>query len=201
MCNDLAGEYRPQDWRSIGEAELWTNLVVRILSTQTRWETAQTAACQMQTAGLLDDLCARVDLPKSEICNFLLVHRPTVRWPARKAGQIWEASRRLYHTKPKLTLGAILESADSASSARRTLLETIPGIGMKQASHFLQSIGFSPSMAILDRHVERFMGKRCGYVKYGRTYEEKEAVFQALAAQTNVPAAVLDFAIWTFMRA
>jgi len=199
-CNDLSDDYCPKDWRSLGEDELWEDLVTRILSTQTKWETAQVVANAMEAAGLLAGLRVDVGLRESELSSFLARHRPSIRWPARKASQIWEASRRLYHACPGMTLHALLRFAETPAAARLTLVEAIPGIGMKQASHFLQSIGFAPTMAVLDRHIERFMEQRKRQVKRSIAYEDREADFQALAAQHDVPAPVLDFAIWNLMR-
>ena len=114
---------------------------------------------------------------------------------------MWQASQSLYHSPSSIDLHSVLQRAPSPVEARRALVNLIPGVGMKQASHFLQSIGFDTSMAAIDRHLLDFLHERQVGRKTSGTYEQQEAEVRALAAHHNVPTPVLDFAIWNVMRA
>ncbi|HIG99338.1 MAG TPA: N-glycosylase/DNA lyase [Thermoplasmata archaeon] len=82
---------------------------------------------------------------------------------------------------------------------RDWLAENIPGIGYKEASHFLRNIGFD-DYAIIDFHILDIL-ERYHLIKKPKTltvkkYKEIEQVLQTIATQTNLTLAELDLYLW-----
>ncbi len=82
---------------------------------------------------------------------------------------------------------------------RRQLVQIVPGFGMKEASHFLRNTGAS-DVAVIDRHIVRWM-QRCGLpVRLPRSrseYEAAEAAFTALAEHVEISLPALDLLLWS----
>ncbi|MFN4216745.1 MAG: DNA lyase [Brevinematales bacterium] len=93
-----------------------------------------------------------------------------------------------------------LESLKDAFAMRRWLVETMRGIGWKEASHFLRNTGFGLELAILDRHVLRMLAERFGIVipssLSGKRYEEYERLLGRWADSLSLSMAVMDFLIF-----
>ena len=71
---------------------------------------------------------------------------------------------------------------------------------MKEASHFLRNVGFYEEIAILDRHILRYL-KKFGFIdEIPRTiskkrYLELEEKLKIFALRSNIPIEFLDFVI------
>lgn len=82
---------------------------------------------------------------------------------------------------------------------RAWLVDTIPGLGYKEASHFLRNIGFD-DYAIIDFHIldilERYHLIRKPKTLTAKRYRDIEAILRKLAAQTNLSLAELDLYLW-----
>jgi N-glycosylase/DNA lyase len=82
---------------------------------------------------------------------------------------------------------------------RRELVRTVPGLGMKEASHFLRNSGMR-GLAVIDRHIVRWM-QRCGLParppKSPREYEQMEMAFLHMAHRLGIPAEELDLLFWS----
>ncbi len=84
--------------------------------------------------------------------------------------------------------------------ARNELAKIIPGIGLKEASHFMRNVGFF-DLAILDRHILALL-KEYGYIEKApktltkNEYLRIEKIFQKLAKEFNMSAAELDLTMW-----
>ncbi len=84
---------------------------------------------------------------------------------------------------------------------REYLVREIPGLGYKEATHFLRNIGKSEDLAILDRHILRSLEK---YDVIGITpatlsrkrYLDIEAAFQEFAERVGIPMTHLDLLFW-----
>ena len=88
---------------------------------------------------------------------------------------------------------------------RRHLIAEVVGLGPKQASLFLRNVGRGHRLAVLDRHVVRFMhllgiSATGGPVASIAAYERMEAAFVAYADYRRVSANALDLAVWVVMR-
>jgi N-glycosylase/DNA lyase len=85
---------------------------------------------------------------------------------------------------------------------RDWLVQSVKGIGYKEASHFLRNIGLGESIAILDRHILRNL------LKYGvieeipksltrKRYLEIEKRMKAFSEGLGIPMAELDLLFWS----
>jgi len=82
---------------------------------------------------------------------------------------------------------------------RRFLVDTIPGLGYKEASHFLRNIGFD-DYAIIDTHILEILDQH-GIVKRPHTLTPKrylkiETILRDLANDTGLTLAELDLYLW-----
>ncbi|MEM4168631.1 MAG: N-glycosylase/DNA lyase [Thermoproteota archaeon] len=116
------------------------------------------------------------------------------RYPNTRAKYIVEARKRCEDV-----LRIINEDGDP-TRVRRWLADNVPGIGFKEASHFLRNIGFK-NLAIIDKHVLRVL-HRYGYVESipqtlsRAKYLEIEKVLSKIAGELNMTLAELDLYLW-----
>lgn len=93
-----------------------------------------------------------------------------------------------------------LESFRDNLSRRKWLVQTMRGIGWKEASHFLRNTGFGLELAILDRHVLRILSERFGIsVSFSlgeKRYYEYEKLLQEWAKRLHLSMEVMDFLIF-----
>jgi len=87
----------------------------------------------------------------------------------------------------------------SHEERRDWLAQNIPGIGYKEASHFLRNIGFD-DYAIIDFHIldilERHQLITTPKTLTTKKYKEIEKILCSLATQTHLTLAELDFYLW-----
>jgi N-glycosylase/DNA lyase len=194
------------------ERQLWAEMSCCILSSQVPYGTALAAACQLDTAGLLyDPFLKGRDLLELRLNN-LLASPITVegkqqryRFPAMRAAQIagaWSAVRR-----ESGTLSELLEGAQEPNIMREWLVCNVPGLGPKQATMFLRNVGVSYDMAIIDRHVLRYMSitglgssAKSKTLTSLRAYKDLEVRLRNNAQDLGYAVGVMDWAIWIVMR-
>jgi len=196
------------------EHELWDELCLCILSSNVPSEMARSAYLQLQAKGLLDTESLG-NLSKNEIAHELgrPIYLPRrrngqfrrYRFPNVRASNIVRTHDVLYQQGPEIK-GILLE--DSSDMVRELLARTLPGIGMKEASHFLRNVKYSDSLAIIDSHVIRFLEENLGLpLEFKGTnglslggYIELENVLKQISANLEIRLGVLDMAIWNSMR-
>lgn len=89
---------------------------------------------------------------------------------------------------------------------REFLIQEVKGIGLKEASHFLRNVGMGKDLAILDRHILRFMQenallpKSADFSQVGKNYKKWEKIFVSFAHSQNQRAQEVDFAIWAMIK-
>lgn len=94
----------------------------------------------------------------------------------------------------------IVNEYDDPTMMRRWLADNVPGIGFKEASHFLRNIGFK-NLAIIDKHVLRVL-HRYGYIRsISQTlsrarYLEIEKTLSKIAGELSISLAELDLYLW-----
>lgn len=165
---------------------LFSELCFCICTPQTRARAAHRAVKRLEESQLL------WHGDKSQISQLLASEG--VRFPNVKAGYI-VASRARASSLPTYV------RAGDGKSIRKTLMSCFPGLGMKEASHFLRNIGFI-DVAILDRHVLRWM-VRVGVIKRpprsltARRYMILERKFYRLSEIAGIPPAALDLVMWS----
>ncbi len=116
------------------------------------------------------------------------------RFPNKRAEYI-VAARPLAKTLKRTVL-----SFPSAEDAREWLVQSVKGIGYKEASHFLRNVGIL-DLAILDRHIIKRMHSH-GLVpgipasvtpKY---YLEAERAFSRISEECGLPPGEADLYVW-----
>jgi len=193
------------------EEALIYELICCILSSQVPYDLAISA-----TECLIGDGLAQwafvlpVDELEQAVTTILLkpLHTPSgsrrYRFPHRKAREIASAFERF-----RLSQGSIAEflrQYPEPAKARHWLVENISGLGPKQASMFLRNAGHSRDLAILDRHILKYMrliqiSDLGAGVSRLKDYEKEERRFADHAALLGFPVGILDSAVWIVLRA
>lgn len=105
------------------------------------------------------------------------------------------------------SLKLFLDSGCSPSEIRREIVQKCSGIGPKQASHFLKNVGYTDELAILDRHIVKYMelSNRVNISVYQLSsldkYEDIESQYISAVKDFKYPVAIVDQAMWFVMRA
>jgi len=200
-------------WNALRENELWSELCLCILASNVPFEQAQSATQHLQRKNFLDpfwiletsnswkiisyELSKQICLPRKKDGTLRKYRFPNVR-----AKNIVRASSFLYSEKNNLK--NLLQNFESETIAREFLVHNISGLGLKEASHFLRNIGFAQSLAIIDVHIISFL-MQLGLISEFPTltdkkYFELEDKMQKLANFYGFNLAILDNAIWNYMK-
>ena len=115
-----------------------------------------------------------------------LMRNSGVRFASKKAEYVKMALEKFYFVERSLKLNDF--------EARRILLG-IKGLGMKESSHFLRNIG-RKDVAILDRHVLRWLNGLGYNFKLPVDYLKAEETLRKIAKIKNLTLAELDLVIW-----
>ena len=125
------------------------------------------------------------------------------RYPKKRSENITNAAKVLYADS---SIKQRLEEATSIIEVRKFFARQVPGIGIKESSHFLRNIGYSDALAIIDVHVLNFL-KENYFVNPSDVknltesrYEKLEIILQNLAEFHGLNLGILDLAIWYYMR-
>jgi N-glycosylase/DNA lyase len=178
-------EKRLGEFKALGQAgnDVWfSELCFCILTAQSKAQKAIAIQQELQPAGFL---YSSLDTIKKILKNH--AHR----FYNKKSEYIVQARA---HALVKDALAGMSES-----QARLYLAQTVKGIGLKEASHFLRNVGYDDS-AIIDRHIIRFL------INYGfitappktltlHRYLELEELLRCF----NIPLSKLDLMIWCHM--
>ena len=125
----------------------------------------------------------------------------SVRFSDSKAKYIVEA-RDMFSNDGKLRLKSRITSFYNPFELREWFVESVKGLGYKEASHFLRNIGLGEEFAILDRHILRNLN-RLGVIPEipatitKKRYLEIEEKLRRFAAEIGIPLADLDLLFWS----
>lgn len=211
ICPDIKARIATPRRDRIDDRALWWELSCCILSSQVPYAVATAAADAIEQAELLLVQKLGVDELAVALEN-VLTHRVTVggrsiryRFPGSRAKQL--AAAHLAVHRREASLSTLLSRFPDASHARRWLVENAPGVGPKQASMFLRNVGLTYSLAILDRHVLKYMSAlgisdhAQPFVSGMPTYLRLEQTLSEHATRIGYEVGLLDWAIWIVMRA
>lgn len=126
--------------------------------------------------------------------------RGRVRFHNQKAVYVVRARRRFGRGEAVDVRGP-LAGFRSGQEAREWLVESVCGMGYKEASHFLRNIGYSTELAILDRHILKNL-RALGVIEHvprslpKRRYLEIERAMVTFCQQTGFPLSHLDLVLW-----
>jgi N-glycosylase/DNA lyase len=198
---------QPRPWK---EDSLRRELCCCILSSQVTYEVALAATMRLEDAGVFQPAASRLALGTmiSSILETPLTVRPGQSYRYRfhniRAIQLTQALSILSSGPEALT--ELLGSHESAFTLRVTLVREFPGVGPKQASMFLRNVGRSDDLAVIDRHVLRYMAiiGLCAdarpHVATMQQYEHYEQILRYHACYVGCPVGILDTAIWVVLR-
>ena len=206
---------RRKRWNEMSENDLWEQLCLCILSSNVPYELALSAfrhLCDMQLLRpewiircrnadqqIAYELSKGIYMPRKKDGSYRKYRFPNIR-----AENIVNAAKIL--DQMDYSLLEILRTSNSEREARDFLVKNVPGIGLKEASHFLRNIGYSISLAIIDSHVIAFLieigaisQKRAKTVTPG-IYTRLEKILQDMCERLDLNLSIFDMAIWQYMR-
>lgn len=206
--------YNNRKWYDMSENELWSELCLCILSSNVPYELAKSAFLHLMEMDYLQlEWVAKTLDSQKEIANELSKHiylpkkvdgsYRKYRFPNSKSRDICEAAKVV--SAETGWLSNLLQNSTSEKEARDILVAHIPGIGLKQASHFLRNIRYSNQLAIIDSHVLSFLVEIGAVAKEdakitSKTYLELESFLQSLCSEYGLNLSILDMAIWNYVR-
>jgi N-glycosylase/DNA lyase len=202
-------------WETLGEDDLWRELVACILGSRVRYEVAYSAIERMEKANLFSATRTLTKRPNYEKDILSALSGPNgstdgcgipkrYPFPRLRAGQISSAAETLYSSGG--TIRSLLEKAPDEREARRHLARDVAGLGPKQASLFLRNIGYAEQVAVLDVHVLTYMGwaglttSPVRAVRTIRQYEILEDAFIEHSRSSGFPPDRFDLAVWVVVR-
>lgn len=202
-----------RDWRDLDDSVLWGELCLCILSSNVQFETAVSALRRLLDRQLLTRTDSR-RLARSKIAAELArpVYLPPrkngslrkYRFPNVRASNLASAWDVMYREGNGVK--AFLMESSSVDETRLQLAKMVPGIGLKEASHFMRNVKFADSVAIIDTHIVRFLREYAGLELSfqkgftSRDYFALEDLMRKISGQFNLSLAALDMAIWDSMR-
>lgn len=191
------------------ERVLWWELSTCVLSSQVPYSLATASADLIDEARIL----VEHNVGRSvEAQLFDALSQPVnvngrlraYRFPAAKASQLAQTHQRVWREAGGL--GGLVSGLVCAEDTRHWLIKYAPGLGPKQASMFLRNIGLSYDLAVLDRHVLRYMelsglgSNNTRGVNTISAYRDMEESLRVHADQVGCSVGILDWAIWIVMR-
>lgn len=194
-------KHRMKEFRDLGQKaskdDLFAGVAYCICTPQTPFEGCQEAVKQLQENKLLFS-------GDEDVIAFFL-KRNRVRFHNVKGKRIVQARAKLNDNGcPNPILKLVRELlAMPQRQARDHLYEIrIPGLGMKECSHFLRNIGHGENLAILDRHI---LGKleSHGVINQQpktltpRSYQIIEEKMSAWSNEIRIPLGELDLLLWS----
>ena len=202
-----------RSWQQRGERDLWNVLVACILGSGVSHEHASRAMARLSEGTLLQAWSTPFDPDATQSETSLLLAPRMSEDGGRVSGYRFARSRSrwltlaamsLYGSGP--TLQEMLARALSPADARSAIIRKVPGIGPKQASLFLRNVGYSDDLAVIDRHVMRYMewsGLAIAPVSPAlglARYLAFEARLRSEADRFRLPLGVFDLAVWIVVR-
>jgi N-glycosylase/DNA lyase len=176
-------------WEKGTDSDIFYELVFCILTPQSKPELCWEAVKRLKNADVFSLRSGK------EILN----HLYGVRFKYKKSGFVFEAKERF--EKDTIGIKKRLSGFKTVFEARMWLVRNVKGIGIKEASHFLRNIGIGGELAILDRHVLRFL-ESAGVIKRipssltGRQYLEIEKKMGRYAEGIGIRMSHLDFVLF-----
>jgi N-glycosylase/DNA lyase len=202
-------------WYDLSEEEIWINLVFCILSSNIDSTLALSALDKISKKNMLQINWLVSDQTAYEVLSSEL-GKPQFfprkkdgtlrkyRFPRIRAKNIVDAA--IIIQREKIIFKQHFQEEKNEKKQRLFIIETIPGVGYKQATHFLRNIGYSNSLAIIDTHILSFLSEvhvnnsLIQQTFSPKTYEDYEELFLNLSKNLNLEPALFDYAIWAYMK-
>ncbi len=177
-------------WETGNDEDIFAELVFCLLTPQSKAKVCWPAVERMVSDGSLF----------SGDHDGILECVSNVRFKNNKTKYIMEA-RQFFLINSNINIKKRIIKQDRPKDRREWLVNSIKGMGYKEASHFLRNIGMGQELAILDRHILRnlvaigIIDKMPTSISPKRylAIEEKMAIF---ASDINIPMDHLDLLLW-----
>lgn len=215
LCQDVEDAIAPRRWVRMTERELVHELSLCILGSGVRYEMAVSYATAITSSKCLNkrslNNSVRLERDISSILNGEVESYwggksyKRYRYPNIRASYIFKSYYNI--TREFGSLRRLLSGGCSPSEIRRAIVRKCPGIGPKQASHFLKNVGYSDELAVLDRHIVKYMelakSASVSIYQLGRLdkYEDVESQYIDAVKDFKYSIAIIDQAMWFVMRA
>ncbi|MFQ5919338.1 MAG: DNA lyase [Thermoplasmata archaeon] len=179
-------------WREGNDEDLFAEMVFCMCAVQTSARVSDQAARRLRESGLL--------LRGSRRRVREVLRGGYVRFHETKSGWIVGARRRFMEPNPSLRRK--LEGLASQPPVLRDWLEgEVPGLGPKEASHYLRNIGLGENLAILDRHIlhnlqELRVIEALPPSLTRSRYRAIERDLQAFCERMAIPVGHMDLLLW-----
>lgn len=204
-----------RDWIEMPDQDLWYELCLCILSSNVPYELARSALFHLIKNNYLQldwinetedsqqiiarELSKPIFLPKKVDGSCRKYRFPNVR-----SKNISSAARIIYSEEGWIR--KTLSCSKSEEETRRKITENIPGIGLKESSHYLRNIKFSNQLAIIDSHVVSFL-KEINIIEKDhvktitpKIYAQLEKYLLNICESYGLNMSIFDMAIWKYMR-
>lgn len=212
LCPQIEAEQMRNHNVRLSERALWGNAVLDILSSQVPYEMAAAACRHLSASQLLPPFGSADESSLYERALRVALCAPFAvrgtwrkyRFPKTKARQIASTWRRINESGK--TLEQIVYSGETPHTIRDHLLCMVSGFGPKQASMFLRDCGVASDLAIIDRHVIKYMETlhlicKSDAEKFTASlYRKVERAFAEYADFLGYSVGCVDRAIWVVMR-
>jgi N-glycosylase/DNA lyase len=160
--------------------QIFYELCFAICAPQTTFKSNLKVSAELMSVGFFKN-----DISKEELEEIV---KPT-RFFRNKSRYLMNAKENFHD------IYCLVKSNYSCHMKRLLLVDRVPGLGMKAASHFLRNMGYN-DLAIIDTHVLKFLD--CQTPKSKREYTEIEHIFFIVAESIDLTVAELDAIVWKY---
>lgn len=189
---DFAERRRPirrrlEEFRSVPRTELVYELLYCLCTPQSSAANAARAVERIRAEGCAADP-VRVAAVLRNRSHYIRFHNTK----AERIARAWNGFP---------AISALLHQGLPAEELRRRLVQHVPGLGWKEASHFLRNIGLR-ELAILDRHILRNL-RAYGVIRAipktltPKRYRAIERAFRRFAVRAGISMDELDLLFWS----
>jgi N-glycosylase/DNA lyase len=194
---------RQGSWDDLSESALWVDLMTAILDAGVKREVVFETRRRLQGSPAKYAWRITAHELRSAVSGALTQSPMKYPFPGRRTETIGRAAAEIYAGEGSLT--GLISGFKSAEEGRRRLM-SVPGVGPKVASMFLRNIGYSNDLAIIDRHILRYMsavGVASGPWNLSQLqhYSQAESELREHANAMGLELGDFDRAAWIVARA
>jgi N-glycosylase/DNA lyase len=203
LCEIEKEKFVDQDSACAGQRykNVWQSFLFCILSSQVSSKVATRIVARIDESISFFD--ARLTMRKLEeqLCRELGESSFRHRFPRSKARQVshsWFAFMQIHEE-----FDQYLNSFADEKIARRQMIRTFAGLGMKQASMLLRDVGYSRNLAIIDTHILWYCKVMFGFSAKTLTpkkYLQIEDLMSKHAENFQTDLGSLDTAVWVAVK-
>jgi len=153
----------------------------------------------LMTANFSAEKC--IDIQKKMGRDFGILSEKELAGELKKHGHRFPNTRANYIFEARNCEADLCSLVGNGKQRREKLVESVKGLGMKEASHFLRNVGFK-DVAIVDFHIIDLLNRE-GLISFDKSkglsrkeYLEIEKVLEDLARKVGLNLAELDLYLW-----